>query len=271
MLILDQIARLVRKCAKKNIVVCLIKGSALLYDGIYAECERDMEDIDILVRPQDLAALEQMLDSMGYRKVCSGEIGYYKEGCNAVLDIHTDLLYADKEQTESVWKRMLDVNGAKVMDPVDHIIYIVHHAVVHHGTLSGYWQEDCKRLLNGIEDMGRLIKKAHDHGLGEVFHIAAEKIGIETVTVPDCNNLFKLNYIKLMLSLPEYPEKGHFLRFITVRSLGQFLAYVYRFFFPGVTFLKRRYSPIPSVVMIFLRPPVLVIKALYGVIYCSVH
>ena len=47
LLITNQAERLIDKCNEENIQLCLLKGAALLQDGVYKIWERDMEDIDI--------------------------------------------------------------------------------------------------------------------------------------------------------------------------------------------------------------------------------
>lgn len=54
---------------KAGIAFIGLKGSALLDLGLYPPGARPMSDIDLLVRPQDLASMQKIVGALGYRNI----------------------------------------------------------------------------------------------------------------------------------------------------------------------------------------------------------
>lgn len=67
----ERIAELLRSleqgATRAGVSLVLLKGAALRALGIYGPGERPMADIDLLARPEDLAAAARLLASLGYR------------------------------------------------------------------------------------------------------------------------------------------------------------------------------------------------------------
>ena len=97
------LARLDQAGREQGIPMLAMKGSALLALGLYADGERPMSDIDLLVRPMDLDRTLQLLQAMGYvaeldvaRHVCMRPAGwpsavaFGEHADNAVkIELHT--------------------------------------------------------------------------------------------------------------------------------------------------------------------------------------
>lgn len=77
-----------------GIQVLLLKGAALYRAGCYANGERPMADLDVLVRPQDRSNCAAILSRMQYRLVLSIERHDVYESANAAV-IHTLGEHAD--------------------------------------------------------------------------------------------------------------------------------------------------------------------------------
>ncbi|MFH1416072.1 MAG: nucleotidyltransferase family protein [Elusimicrobiota bacterium] len=260
MLIINKAEEIAGECRKRNIDLCQLKGSALIISGVYEIWERDMEDIDILIREKDLYKFEYMMRNTGYGKVCSGERGFYKAGENVLIDIHTDIPYARGGMSPGIWKRMKKINGMFVMDDVDHLIYIIYHGLMHHAADTGHWKEDAERLMISGIDGRALEERISRYGLSELFCIASEYCGWEKPRMRQSG--LKRKYMELVISMPGFEDKGHFLRPLASKGIKSKLLFFFDFIFPDLDFLERRYRIRPSALMLFFRPLLLMLKVL---------
>ncbi|MFH1619844.1 MAG: nucleotidyltransferase family protein [bacterium] len=69
LLLAGALEELAESCAKRELEFIILKGSALLASGCASLDEREMTDIDILVRPHDGKKLEEILSGLGYRSM----------------------------------------------------------------------------------------------------------------------------------------------------------------------------------------------------------
>lgn len=97
-----EILMILDRANKLNIDVCLLRGiifSDLIYSDIYA---RGGSDIDLLVREEDYAKLEELIQSLGYRKEF-----YYNEELLKIDRYHqTDVIFG-KRRDENIWVELL--------------------------------------------------------------------------------------------------------------------------------------------------------------------
>ena len=177
-LILNQLERIVKECKNLNIDICLLKGTALILSNIYNIWEREMEDVDILIRESDLKKFKYLMSNMDYKKVNSGEDGFYKDRENAMIDIHTDILYLDKKQNQNIFKEMKQIKGFKVMCKEDHLLYILHHGLIQHGNAGKKWKEDIIKLIENGISWKKLKNKLNTYALNEVFYVAMKQLDI---------------------------------------------------------------------------------------------
>jgi hypothetical protein len=262
---MNQLENIAEACVAAGIDICLLKGTALLVSGVYDVGERDMEDIDILIRKKDLSQFESLMLNMGYKRVCSGEHGFYKDGENAQIDVHTDILYMDEDQLEHVWNNMKLSGVAKIMDDEEHFIYIMHHGVIQHANSMDGWIDDLKRLvLNGL-NTDSLAEKINEYNLSEIFVIANKYLNIPDLGLK--SNKLKTFYLNYIIDLPDFDDKGHFLRPVSVSGRRGFVYFIYKFLFPDLNFLSRRYAFRPSEVMLYVRPFLLLLKMLQSALY----
>ncbi len=263
---MNQIEKVINECNNAGIDICLLKGAALILNGVYKIRERDMEDIDILIKEEELDKFESLMADSGYCKVCSGERGFYKDGENAVIDVHTDILYAGSRQLDKIREHMKNIKGAKILDKEEHFIYIMHHGLIQHGNLSKLWKDDIKKLMESGLNWEKLKCKLNRYNLTEVFYIAMKQLGrmgavLINLSKPPPYSL-KRKYIEFIISLPSFHDKGHFLRPVAVRGIKGMIIFGIKFLFPDLDFLKRRYHFRPAPLMLYFRPFLLLLKIL---------
>ncbi|MGM0442257.1 MAG: nucleotidyltransferase family protein [Elusimicrobiota bacterium] len=249
-----QFSNLVENCRRTGVQLCPLKGMGLLLTGRYRKGERDMEDIDILIKKEDEQKIERILRKNNYYPVKSGEKGYYRKGEPAIIDIHTDILYMNREQLERLWNKMASQETLTFLPDEEHFIYILFHAFVQHGYLRNSWAEDLRRLLKEISQPEILEAKAQKYGLEELLTIYDSQVFWGK------REGFKTGYTKFILSLPHFSEKGHFLRPIYAGNLREKLIFIKKFLFPSLEFLKRRYNFRPAEFLYYCRPFLLMVK-----------
>lgn len=268
---MNQIERITKKCNNAGIDICLLKGAALIFDDIYNIWERDMEDIDILIKEEELDKFESLMADSGYSRVCSGERGFYKEGENAVIDVHTGILYISSRQLDKIWEHMKNIKGAKILDKEEHFIYIMHHGLIQHGNLSKLWKDDIKKLMESGLNWEKLKCKLNRYNLTEVFCIAMKQLGMRVSAI--LHNSLKRKYIEFIISFPSFHDKGHLLRPVTANGIKGMIIFGMKFLFPDLDFLKRRYHFRPAPLMLYFRPFLLLLKileSLYPLILSSI-
>ena len=141
----------------ERIEVLTLKGASLL-DNVYTGLgKRPMDDIDLMVRPEDRKKLANILYRMGYRKHTMVTHLFFKEGVE--IDLHTDALNIDRIPKRSllfplgmepVWKESIPwkkkFQSIKRPDPVDNIILLSHH-IMKHSFARLIWLVDILELL----------------------------------------------------------------------------------------------------------------------------
>ncbi len=128
--------------ASENISVVLLKGAALL-DTVYADPGlRPMEDIDLLVRKEDLSGLKEVLKQNGYKTDHRFPQMFHKDDVR--IDVHTSLMHTSRIKSRQalfpVHQRQIfnqslpwgeEFSLVRVPDEFTHLIYMAHHMIKH--------------------------------------------------------------------------------------------------------------------------------------------
>lgn len=184
---IEYIKALAPVLASMNVPVILLKGAALL-DTVYDDPGlRPMEDIDLLVRPDDFPALERVLQQSGYQPDKTFPKMFRRQ--DVLLDVHTSLLHTARIKSrqgllpmtlprifeDSVpWKEHLPF----VRVPADgaHLVYMSHH-MIKHSFSKMIWVIDFFRMIsekdNGFwNDFESLAIEYHqEKPLAEIFFL----------------------------------------------------------------------------------------------------
>lgn len=130
----------------RGIPLMALKGMVLA-ETLYPEpaC-RPMEDLDLLVRPEDLPAAGETLIGLGYTDVTFGPEDFRDPVTGLVVDLHAELLNATRLPVRRLaWEPDLPAwwdrahpfgppgSGLRAPDPADHLRYLCVHAWLHHG------------------------------------------------------------------------------------------------------------------------------------------
>jgi hypothetical protein len=163
-LLRTSVAQLGAAFVTAGIPVIALKG-LVLADHLYPHpaC-RPMEDIDLLVRAEDLETASRTVASLGYSDKSFGVEDFRHPGTGIVVDLHTELLNTTRVPSRrkawnpdlhAWWKRahpLPPYPGVWFLDPQDHLAHLCHHAWLHHGLQRPLALVDICLLLSEIDE-----------------------------------------------------------------------------------------------------------------------
>ncbi len=162
---------------KSGIEIIPLKGAALLELGVYQFGERGMSDVDILLRPKDLPAFEEILEGLGYQPMPGSSDAWLKPSPNnappAILDLHTGLWHI--RNTEELFNQGLESGPVGlVLNPADLFLHAAAHPLLHHGEVTPRALEDCARIAlrasgDGAKFWAAVARKAEIYNLRPVI------------------------------------------------------------------------------------------------------
>jgi len=267
-----------------------LKGLALLstiYSGELAA--RPLADVDLLIRPGEVEAAGEALGKLGFGRSPGGKHSHVlRRGRSFTkIDLHLQIDYLNGEDLRQLIGRARAVSWEgmrlRVPAPEDHLIYIAVHSVFHHGHLRPMWREDIRRLISGKIDWEAVLRRARRAEVALALGTALEACaGTGGLPVPPAvrrellegrrNRLSRWFLLKI-LGRPEIPDMGHLLQFLFLRRrLGKVPA-LYRQFFPGREFLKRRYGSRTGggVLLHALARPIFTLRRITRLLYRSLQ
>jgi len=161
-----ELGRLLVSVAEDGIPLIPLKG-LVLAETLYPDpVLRPSSDLDLLVRPDTVRAVDALLQGLGYRRLAdahswSFDLTYDRatvyQGPHGVrVDLHWSLLsdprYVWNEAEEAtIWERAvrIEVAGEEALSlcPEDLLLYLAAHLAVHHGLSGLLWYWDLALLL----------------------------------------------------------------------------------------------------------------------------
>jgi hypothetical protein len=252
---MDKLTAVVTQFRAHGIDCLLLKGADVLSRLYGVWGIRPMADLDLLVHEHDLPAIDRIVTHLGYRPVIDGNPGYAAPDESLVLDLVTEIWYAD--DTETIWRRAVQRNMAglpvKSMGADDLLIYLAAYSVLNRGYFPPSFSKDIA-LLVGKEPLNWefIFDEAVRHNLKIPLHhglsYAAQQ---EAVPVPDSilarfapstKSETALAFIlrKLVTQTP-VDGAGHFLLLIFQPGMKKWRR-LRQAFWPSPAFLKYRYG-----------------------------
>lgn len=147
---LRQLSAVAAAFQQRGIDFLLLKGGDLISRLYGARGLRPMVDLDLLVRPRDLPAIQEALLAMGYEPTSDGNAAFRLPGGLAV-DLPTSLWYLEGDALAGIWQRAvvrrIEGQPVKVMGSDDLVIYLTAYAVVHRAALSARFVNDLALLV----------------------------------------------------------------------------------------------------------------------------
>ncbi len=309
LLIYRQLKEILDRFYAADIETILLKGAAFA-ETVYPHIGlREMEDIDILIRKEDIYRASKVLKNIGYKALKSGEDAFFREGEAAVLDIHTDLWYITGEVEiyrrkrncseighngidrgfEDLWSRAKEIViediRVKILSPEDSLIYIIAHAGILHGEFNETAKRDIRLILEKYRDINWrfIIEMIYRYNLlipSRYIFSVLDNRGIIPSGVMDMLGQERVSFSKeyiyrSILHMNHFEDKGHILRILFIRGDTNFLKYLIDFLFPSREFIEQRYNiskgSAISTLFYLLRPVGLIYKGLlFSLNYVSV-
>jgi hypothetical protein len=204
--LLGELETLSRAFAGAGIPLIFMKGAAFLSEGESDLSLRPMEDIDLLVKEQDLKAADGILAAEGYvpDESWHSQEWYFRNhhhlaprchpGKGVTVEVHRNLLYPGSPfriDPEGLWERSRPsrraCNGVRVLSAEDTVLYLCLHLSYTHcfrGTLKTLL--DIRRVVdlsgNGIH-WDKVVQQAESwscaDGVLTVLLLARETLGVE--------------------------------------------------------------------------------------------
>ncbi len=145
-LFISEFEALAESCERAGIPLVGLKGITF-FGRIYDSSERDLTDIDVLVPPQHLSALREVLSEMGFverveEKWSENNFKFvftrFHLGLEIVLEVHTQLT---SSTTYSDWQN-IPYKNYYLLEPADELLYLAHHYAGQHTLLKSKWLHD---------------------------------------------------------------------------------------------------------------------------------
>ena len=159
---IEHLKTLENRLSSENMAVILLKGAALL-DTVYEDPGmRAMEDIDLLVRAEDLPTLEKIFKQSGYKADRHFPLMFQKD--DILIDVHTSLMHTSRIKNrhslfpvdqEQLFARSVPWGkgffAVRILDECTHLIYLAHH-MIKHSYSKLIWMVDFFQIVRDRED-----------------------------------------------------------------------------------------------------------------------
>lgn len=251
--------------AGKGLDLVVLKGAALLYEGLRPMAAREMTDLDLLIRPGNEKAFDELMTASGFVPMENSSQAYYRTtGGGAppvVVDIHTGLWH--ERDTAALWHRSRFLSGGappergeearlKGLGFEDQFLHLASHPLLYHGEMTPRCLEDLSVLLERIyagTDRGSFWLKAAEiaraGGLGAVVYPVLRRLrGLNPGLISgDELSSFRPRGTGTLLGLFfERAARGHSRRMEYLLPGLYRPGLFFRYMFPGRTFMERRYG-----------------------------
>ena len=266
-------------CFREQGIDCIVLKGADVIPRLYGVWGlRPMLDIDLLVHPADLPAIDAIVRRLGYRPAIDGNPSYIDPDNTTSLDIAEGIWYLD--DTDGIWQRAVArMEGGvfmKGMGASDLLIFLTAYVVVYRGALSASFARDVRLLVDKeTVDWDFVVEEAIRRNLTvPIYHglsYAAAKGGA-AIPGPTLARLSPSGWVEriLLYGLRRLCTErwidgvGHVLLFLTQRGRKRW-GWLARTLVPPRQFISYRYGTrraLHARVMRLLRPPVLLARAL---------
>ena len=198
-ILLNELDKIDRILDRENIEAGVIKGCSMILNNIYDIDEREMSDVDLIVKKDDYEKVIGILYDIGYKKIEKGRNSFYKEigkkFAPIIFDIHYEFLgikYLDIDFKYCGYKKI------KSASPSDELMITASHSIVKHSFFGDRERKDFLRIYqkgifnkNFIKDV---FRKAKTKKLSYIIWLCFKKCNIFT-EFPDVS-------LKEILSIP---------------------------------------------------------------------
>ena len=186
---LDTLTHVLTLFHAQDIDCILLKGADLLSRLYGVRGIRSMVDADLLVREQDLPAIDRIVRGLGFIPQIDGNPAYRDPERLLLLDMITEVWYSN--DVEGIWQRAMQRTVAglpvKGMGTDDLLIYLAAYSVLHRGYFPSSFSKDIALLaVKETLDWGVIVGEALRWNLKvPLYHGLSYASRHETVSIPD--------------------------------------------------------------------------------------
>ena len=252
----DRLKTVLERLRAEGIGCLLLKGADVLPRLHGALGARDMTDVDLLLREQDLLAVDAALKALGYRTLIDGNPVYLDHDRILALDIVSSIWYLD--DPEPLWQRAVrrEIGGIPVLGMAagDLLVYLAAYNVVQRGYLNADFARDIALLVKKenvdwdfvvAEAKRRHLKIPIHHGLAFVSAQCPQaripEAVISSLAPSTWNERILHWFFKKLVTDEPVAELGHLLLFLTRPGLEKW-RWLKERLFPPDEFLRCRYG-----------------------------
>lgn len=146
---LDKLTPVLTIFRAQGIDCILLKGADLLSRLYGVRGIRSMVDVDLLVREQDLIAIDRIVRDLGFIPQIDGNPVYRDPESLLLLDMITEVWYS--HDVEGIWQRAMQRTMAglpvKGMGADDLLVYLTAYSVLHRGYFPPSFSKDIALLV----------------------------------------------------------------------------------------------------------------------------
>lgn len=195
-LYMHHLARIVPALQQAGVRFAVVKGAALLATVYPDWAQRHMEDLDLLVSPEDADTFRAVMERLGWHEedndIAGARFGerYRAETSFARLegDVllrvegHLDLPGFYPRSRSAVWGRITTVSAAggeqfPVLDFSTHLSYLCTHLYYHHCGQGMKWWVDVALMVSRVTCWHDVVVDAYAFGTTRPLHLALHDVG----------------------------------------------------------------------------------------------
>ena len=160
---MDCLDAIARACQKENIDLIVLKGGALFLSGVFKLNEREMTDVDILLKDADEKLVKKILKLNHFKEMPNSSDAYFKmiaeNAPPLIIDVHTKLLHM-KDITKIWSSKFLSLSKQNsnllIMPYEDGFLHLIAHNLLHHGSFPEKAKKDLIEFLTWIKKNKKL-------------------------------------------------------------------------------------------------------------------
>ena len=274
LLLTKELGRILAACQERGIACIPIRGPMFAVQ-LYGDCSmRRMDDLDLLVHREDLSAIKEIFDRLGYApheqrpgflEAYSYSLEFIHPRHGVIVEPHWTLVYPPFVATaamEPVWaravkQRLMDID-TWTLSQADLVLHLCLH-LLHkgeHTPLLWYYELDTLiRRKRSPLDWNVFVQQAQAMGqAGLIADVLATLMHHFHSTIPDSTMSRLLGTAQPTPSIPPHQMRDHMLaqsslngreEFALLCSLGGLrpkIQYVYALLFPSPEYMAQRYG-----------------------------
>lgn len=200
-LILEELRKIDEKIDFEFIV---FKGAGLILNGVYEISQRQMSDVDVLIKKESYNRFVCLLKEMGYRSIENGENSFYKVITHnfppVIVDLHFDFFGFSFEKVKYLKKS--GYKNLRVLSDEYMFLFLAIHSILNHAYFDERTQNELRLLIErnkNEEFLKRLILEAKKYGYSYILGRILKKFGFEAKLSLTFREIISIPFVEVSL------------------------------------------------------------------------